>query len=94
MKFVVGDLPPTRASEPAALARMVEERPFESLFFTDHTHIPASRETPYPACTEAAVGVLAHPRSVRGADGRGAVTERIKLGTDFCSLSWSSATRS
>jgi len=30
------------------VARMVEERGFESLFFPEHTHIPASRETPYP----------------------------------------------
>jgi probable F420-dependent oxidoreductase len=28
---------------------MVEERGFESLFVAEHTHIPASRETPYPA---------------------------------------------
>ncbi len=27
---------------------MTEERGFESLFFPEHTHIPASRETPYP----------------------------------------------
>jgi probable F420-dependent oxidoreductase len=33
---------------PADLARAVEERGFDSLFFPDHTHIPASRETPYP----------------------------------------------
>ena len=34
---------------PGALARLVEERGHESLFFPEHTHIPASRETPYPA---------------------------------------------
>ena len=33
---------------PDELARMTEERGFESLFFPEHTHIPASRETPYP----------------------------------------------
>ena len=26
----------------------VEERGFESLFLPEHTHIPVSRETPYP----------------------------------------------
>ena len=35
--------------DPAALARLVEERGHESLFFPEHTHIPASRESPYPA---------------------------------------------
>jgi probable F420-dependent oxidoreductase len=33
---------------PDDLARMVEERGFESLFVPDHTHIPTSRRTPYP----------------------------------------------
>src|SRR5919106_3772871 len=37
------------AADPATVARMVEERGFESLFLPEHTHIPASRETPYPA---------------------------------------------
>jgi probable F420-dependent oxidoreductase len=36
------------AIDPATLARMVEERGFESLHLPEHTHIPASRETPYP----------------------------------------------
>ena len=30
------------------LARAAEERGFESLFLTEHTHIPASRRTPFP----------------------------------------------
>jgi probable F420-dependent oxidoreductase len=33
---------------PAGLARLAEERGFESLFFTDHTHIPAARTSPAP----------------------------------------------
>lgn len=33
---------------PDVVAAMAEERGFESLFFTEHTHIPASRRTPYP----------------------------------------------
>jgi probable F420-dependent oxidoreductase len=36
------------AMPPDALARLVEERGQESLFFPEHTHIPASRETPFP----------------------------------------------
>ena len=34
--------------DPAAVARLVEERGHESLFFPEHTHIPASRESRYP----------------------------------------------
>ena len=31
-----------------SLARAIEERGFDSLVIAEHTHIPASRETPYP----------------------------------------------
>jgi alkanesulfonate monooxygenase SsuD/methylene tetrahydromethanopterin reductase-like flavin-dependent oxidoreductase (luciferase family) len=34
--------------QPAELARRAEELGFESLFFPEHTHIPASRDTDYP----------------------------------------------
>jgi len=34
--------------DPARLAREVEDRGFESLFLPEHSHIPASRDTPYP----------------------------------------------
>jgi probable F420-dependent oxidoreductase len=37
------------AIQPAEMGRMVEERGFESLFTTEHSHIPTSRATPYPA---------------------------------------------
>src|SRR5215510_4805807 len=33
---------------PVSLAKAVEERGFESLVIPEHTHIPASRETPFP----------------------------------------------
>ncbi|HTW08785.1 MAG TPA: LLM class F420-dependent oxidoreductase [Acidimicrobiales bacterium] len=33
---------------PDHVARLAEEHGFESLFFAEHTHIPAGRETPYP----------------------------------------------
>jgi probable F420-dependent oxidoreductase len=33
---------------PADLARALEERGFESLWYGEHSHIPCSRETPYP----------------------------------------------
>jgi probable F420-dependent oxidoreductase len=35
------------ALRPGELARLAEERGHESLFFPEHTHIPASRATPY-----------------------------------------------
>jgi probable F420-dependent oxidoreductase len=70
--------------QPAELGRKVEERGFESLMLPEHTHIPVSRDTPYPGGGElpreyshtldpfAALAAIA------------AVTERIKIGTGVC----------
>jgi probable F420-dependent oxidoreductase len=33
---------------PAPLARMIADRGFEAMFLPEHSHIPASRTTPYP----------------------------------------------
>jgi probable F420-dependent oxidoreductase len=49
MKFGIAIFPTADVQPPDELARMAEERGFESLFFPEHTHIPASRATPYPA---------------------------------------------
>ena len=72
------------AIQPAELARAVEERGFESLFFTEHTHIPTSRRTPFPGGGEI-------PREYSHTYDpfvtlavAAAVTERIKLGTAVC----------
>jgi probable F420-dependent oxidoreductase len=48
MKFGVAIFPTEDVPTPAELAQTAEERGFESLLFPEHTHIPASRETPYP----------------------------------------------
>jgi probable F420-dependent oxidoreductase len=40
------------AISPAELARAAEERGFESLWFPEHTHIPASRKSPWPGGPE------------------------------------------
>jgi probable F420-dependent oxidoreductase len=84
MKFGIAMFPTDYAVDPATLARLVEERGFESLWFPEHTHIPTSRKTPYPAGGElprmyshtydpfVALAVAA------------AATERLKLGTGIC----------
>jgi probable F420-dependent oxidoreductase len=48
MEFGIGYFPTHDAVGPGAFARLVEERGHESLFFAEHTHIPASRQSPYP----------------------------------------------
>jgi probable F420-dependent oxidoreductase len=45
MDFGVGYFPTHDGIAPAELASMLEQRGQESLFFAEHTHIPASRET-------------------------------------------------
>jgi probable F420-dependent oxidoreductase len=45
MKLGIAIFPADYAIRPDELARAVEERGFESLFFTDHTHIPATPAT-------------------------------------------------
>ena len=46
--FGIGYFPTADAVGPGELAAFVEERGFSSLVFAEHTHIPASRESPYP----------------------------------------------
>jgi probable F420-dependent oxidoreductase len=76
---------PTEDSPPLAdLARDAEERGYESLFVPEHTHIPASRATPYPA------GGQLPPEYSRGYDpfvalaAAAASTERLLVGTAIC----------
>jgi probable F420-dependent oxidoreductase len=52
MDFGIGYFPTHDAVAPGAFAQLVEERGHESLFFAEHTHIPASRESPYPGGAE------------------------------------------
>ncbi len=48
MDIGVGFFPTHDAIDPASMARLAEDRGFESLFFAEHTHIPAARTTPAP----------------------------------------------
>ena len=66
------------------LARAAEQRGFESLFVPEHTHIPASRRTPWP-------GGPALPREYWhtldpfvALAAAAAVTTRLKVGTGIC----------
>ncbi|HET9071948.1 MAG TPA: LLM class F420-dependent oxidoreductase [Acidimicrobiales bacterium] len=48
MDFGVAIFPTHDGMDPASVARLVEARGHESLFFPEHTHIPADRRSPYP----------------------------------------------
>jgi probable F420-dependent oxidoreductase len=49
MKFGVATFITDQGIRPGPLGAALEERGFSSLVITEHSHIPASRETPYPA---------------------------------------------
>jgi probable F420-dependent oxidoreductase len=48
MKYGVVMFPTDYSIDPVSLGKEVEARGFDSLFFPEHTHIPASRRTPWP----------------------------------------------
>ena len=82
--FGVTMFPTDYSIQPVALGRALEERGFESVFFPEHTHIPASRRSRWPGGPDlpqeywhthdpfVALGAIA------------ATTERLKLGTGIC----------
>jgi probable F420-dependent oxidoreductase len=47
MKFGISIFPTDLTLQPPDMARAVEERGFESLWFPEHSHIPVSRRTPW-----------------------------------------------
>jgi probable F420-dependent oxidoreductase len=47
--FGLAYFPTADAVGPGELAAFLEERGFSSLLFAEHSHIPASRESPYPS---------------------------------------------
>lgn len=49
MKFGIATFPTDESIRPDELARAVEDRGFDSLFVSEHSNIPTSRKTPYPA---------------------------------------------
>lgn len=76
---------PTEYSiQPVELARAVEERGLDSIFVPEHTHIPASRRTPYPAGGDLPKEYSHTYDPFIFLTACAAVTERIRLGTGIC----------
>lgn len=68
------------------LAREVEARGYESLFVPEHTHIPASRETPFPGGGDLPLEYSHSHDPFVSLSFAAAVTERLMLGTGICLL--------
>ncbi len=72
------------AIRPDELARECEDRGFESVWFPEHTHIPASRRSPFPAGGDLPKEYW-HTHDLFVALGAAAAaTKTIKLGSGIC----------
>ena len=69
---------------PGEAARMAEQRGFESFFFPEHTHIPASRRTPYPAGGELPREYWHTYDPFVAAMAAAAATSQLKVATGIC----------
>jgi probable F420-dependent oxidoreductase len=69
---------------PDELAQACEARGFESLWVGEHTHIPASRQTPYPGGDPLPKPYYHMADPFVSLMAAAAVTTRLKLGTGIC----------
>ena len=84
MKFGLTLFPTDYSISPAALARAAEERGFESLWFPEHSHIPAKRESPWPGGPELPKMYYDVYEPFVALAAAAAVTTRLKLATGIC----------
>jgi probable F420-dependent oxidoreductase len=84
MKYGIAMFPTDYAIPVDALARELESRGFESLWLPEHTHIPASRKSPWPggAPLPREYWHTLDPFVALGA--AAAVTKTLMLGTGIC----------
>ena len=66
------------------LAIAAEERGFESVWFPEHTHIPASRETPWPGNGPLPKEYVHMSDPFASAAAAAVVTKTLKIGTGIC----------
>ncbi len=84
MKLGVTMFPTDYSIGPAELARAVEERGLESLFFPEHTHIPTSRRTPWPGGADLPREYSHTLDPFVALSAAAAATERLRVGTGIC----------
>ena len=84
MKFGVAIFPTEAVQPPSEIAGMAEERGFECLLFPEHTHIPASRASPWPGGGELPSHYSRTYDPFVAATAAAAATERLLIGTGIC----------
>src|SRR4051812_3480024 len=68
----------------AELAKALEDRGFDSLFVPEHTHIPTSRKSPFPAGGELPKRYAHTHDPFVGLAFAAAATKKLKVGTGIC----------
>jgi len=84
MRFGISMFPTDQAIQPVELAREVEARGFESLWFPEHSHIPVSRRTPWGGVKNARPLPEYYSRTLDqfvGLTAAATATTTLKLGT-------------
>ena len=84
MKFGVAYFPTDYGISTAELAPAVEERGFESLWVAEHTHIPASRLSPYPSGGELPKDYWHTLDPFIALTAAAMATKTLKVGTGIC----------
>jgi probable F420-dependent oxidoreductase len=84
MHLGVAMFPTDYAVRPDDLARAVEQRGYESLWFPEHTHIPASRRSPWPGGPTLPKEYWHTHDLFVALAAAAAVTTRLKVGSGIC----------
>jgi len=81
MRIGISNFPTSYSIRAVELGRALEERGFESLWVVEHTHIPASRQTPYPLGGELPSIYWEAYEPLTYLAQAAAVTEKLNVGT-------------
>jgi len=84
MKYGVTIFPTDSSISPVELARAAEQRGFESIWFPEHSHIPAKRESPWPGGPELPKMYYDVYEPFVALAAAAAVTTTLKLATGIC----------
>jgi probable F420-dependent oxidoreductase len=82
--FGITTFPTDYAISPVELAKAVEERGFDSLFFNEHTHIPVNRRSAFPGGGELPEQYRRTYDPFVALGAAAVVTRRLRLGTGVC----------
>ena len=86
MDYGVLIFPTEYSIQPGDLAREAEARGFESIWFPEHTHIPCSRESPWPGGADLPEMYYDTYDLFVALSFAAAATEKIKIGSGVCLL--------